>query len=488
MGDVNSLTRRDTVDRGTGRRGSGFAAVLRKACFTAVVALTLLLSVNAAGDSLLRREKSTKSQQHLQSKATDPAPLDPAYDTAFQMLAKYTPAALPAVGVVRRIVSDDGRKNLIRAIEFFHKGQLTGCSEVQFTREVMVLFDDKTQAAAIILESMVKKIAFFAFRGVLMSRTINPDFTNLDFVPQAWKVQGAGGKEQCGVIHRTLGENYEGLQGEIRNFVRSYASKGYRMLFTGHAAGGSMAALAALDVKVEFDLKPKQLTVITFAAPKLGDQNFVECYTKHGLWDRTLRYSIATDPLVRLPKQLLPIGHKVRVPCGNTLTFCHRMRDYVSEIVYLPAYNRFNNGLCFSDQNRPVPPSRDPVPSKDQLEEKKKQLADIEKALSDGPKTQKDLASMALAPPLLEDPFRVNGVGAFSSYVSPNLAVVHNAIHEPQVAEGEQTKEAKEQAKKPIPTTGVDLQTSLGSEYAQEPISVKSIAGETEKAEEESIQ
>jgi triacylglycerol lipase len=70
---------------------------------------------------------------------------------------------------------------------------------------------------------------------------------------------------------------------------------------TGHSMGGSVATMAALDMALNFSIKP---VVITFVSPKTGDSVFVQAY------DRAIEHSIRVANEWDIVPRLLPPNYK----------------------------------------------------------------------------------------------------------------------------------------------------------------------------------
>ncbi|KAG9290105.1 hypothetical protein G9A89_010411 [Geosiphon pyriformis] len=71
------------------------------------------------------------------------------------------------------------------------------------------------------------------------------------------------------------------LKGRISALLEKYVSgksyKNYNFFFTGHGEGGALATYAAFDFwQNNLYIKPSQIAVTTFGAPRVGDEKFVD--------------------------------------------------------------------------------------------------------------------------------------------------------------------------------------------------------------------
>ena len=100
----------------------------------------------------------------------------------------------------------------------------------------------------------------------------------------------ASGKIHQGFCHRA-----KQLSLRILGRVRGDSSPIY---LTGHSQGGAVAALVALAIK--FHWPQKEIHLVTFGAPSLGDQVF-STYLERGIPYRQRHYMILTDLVPAMP-------------------------------------------------------------------------------------------------------------------------------------------------------------------------------------------
>jgi hypothetical protein len=112
-----------------------------------------------------------------------------------------------------------------------------------------------------------------------------------------------------GMVHRGMWEGLELLWPRLRaemETIESAAGGNLRVFLTGHGKGGGMAHLAAMRL-CQAGLVPE--CVVSFAAPRVGDQTFVEAYEKRVT---AIRYEATDDLVPHLPPDpllLASLGH-----------------------------------------------------------------------------------------------------------------------------------------------------------------------------------
>ena len=96
--------------------------------------------------------------------------------------------------------------------------------------------------------------------------------------------------ENCGRVHSEFQIAFN-LHRDRLNEIFSQAQNQGPLFITGHSLGAAIASFAAIHMATKFP-KIKIISVTTYGGPKLGDRNFVDCYT------RTLK-SIHSDIILR---------------------------------------------------------------------------------------------------------------------------------------------------------------------------------------------
>jgi hypothetical protein len=93
----------------------------------------------------------------------------------------------------------------------------------------------------------------------------------------------------------------------IKQRLDAHAHAGARLFVTGHSKGGAMAYLGALRLQRMHQITPA--AVVTFAAPRPGDQSFVNAYNNAGI--NSLRFEFQDDIVPNLPPSNIWINRAV---------------------------------------------------------------------------------------------------------------------------------------------------------------------------------
>jgi hypothetical protein len=137
-----------------------------------------------------------------------------------------------------------------------------------------------------------------SFRGTL---SLDGPFTLpklLDWMNDL-NAEPVGGTDLPGAVHAgflgSLDALWDAVRAEVRK-QRTAAGAGTPLLITGHSKGGGIAPLAAMRFHEQDDVTAK---VITYAAPKSGDQAFCDAYDK--IFTDHVRYEYADDVVPHMP-------------------------------------------------------------------------------------------------------------------------------------------------------------------------------------------
>jgi hypothetical protein len=141
--------------------------------------------------------------------------------------------------------------------------------------------------------------AILAFRGTLPPTLDLKDEKEFIRILMDWlndgKVLQVEGKNIQGRVH-------QGFLGSLNNLwpmIESFGiAKGKPLYITGHSKGGGLAFLAAARVWGQFKIKPA--AVHTYAAPRVGNQEFALAYDA-AMKDLTLRYEYQDDIVPHVP-------------------------------------------------------------------------------------------------------------------------------------------------------------------------------------------
>ena len=151
----------------------------------------------------------------------------------------------------------------------------------------------KNKETELILFTHIKqKLAVFGFRGT--------ESTNL----KDWQKNF-----QLKLVDSSVGSTVFKLHQGFRDRYLSIASwfeakykaipADYTIMMTGHSLGGALATIAPVYASGKLNRRPD--AVITFASPKVGDQDFHDYYAKVVGCGRTLRIATKDDVITKVP-------------------------------------------------------------------------------------------------------------------------------------------------------------------------------------------
>ncbi|KAI9295219.1 alpha/beta-hydrolase [Neoconidiobolus thromboides FSU 785] len=83
---------------------------------------------------------------------------------------------------------------------------------------------------------------------------------------------------------------------------------GFTIVSTGHSLGGAIATLAILDINNKLKVPFKDMRLVTFCQPRVGNANFAEWFNKSVL--DSARFTNNNDPVPRLPSRVLGFVHQ----------------------------------------------------------------------------------------------------------------------------------------------------------------------------------
>ena len=150
---------------------------------------------------------------------------------------------------------------------------------------------EKDETEIVLFKHTKQKLAVFGFRGT--------EPTNL----KDWKknFQMSLAKASIGStsfkIHQGFRDRYMTIASWFEAEYQDIQAD-YTIMITGHSLGGALATIAAAYASGKLNRRPD---VITFASPKVGDQDFHDYYTKVVGCGRTLRIATIGDLVTKLP-------------------------------------------------------------------------------------------------------------------------------------------------------------------------------------------
>lgn len=140
-------------------------------------------------------------------------------------------------------------------------------------------------------------------------------------------------------VHRGFSSSYGELRAQVVQVAGELVKKypDFTLVFTGHSLGGAMATLAAADVAASKVAPPSRIQLLSFAAPRLGDQTFADTFDKLGL-GQVIRYTSFNDPIpVAVPRALGYRHHSGEVnTVGKDVYRCNGQEDELCSVARLP--------------------------------------------------------------------------------------------------------------------------------------------------------
>jgi triacylglycerol lipase len=174
-----------------------------------------------------------------------------------------------------------------------------------------------------------------AIRGTdaLIEWLIDAEFrpTRFTRVPQAGDVE-----DGFYSIYQTMTGTFpDGQQIDVRDFVREKVGNG-NLTVTGHSLGGALAIMLALDVAVNNPVSI--LTVYTLAAPRVGGEQFKDCFNQRV--SRSYRVFNEPDVVPRLPPlyQQVDAGQEIDSKAFSNVK--HSLACYHELVTYLYTLNQ----------------------------------------------------------------------------------------------------------------------------------------------------
>ncbi|KAI9297829.1 alpha/beta-hydrolase [Neoconidiobolus thromboides FSU 785] len=227
------------------------------------------------------------------------------------------------------------------------------------TVQIIDLFENKSiKTRSFIALNEIEKKIIISFRGSNQFHNFISDFKlfklNYQLV-EAYNGTKSDNKNNIR-IHRGFFQCSESLKKNITLSLKKLYSKDskykdYHIILTGHSLGGSMAVLAALYLKQEFDLNSNDLSVYTYGQPRIGNSNFVNLIQQNQL--KIIRVTNRNDPIPHSPPAILGFHHhgnelyisdpKTTILCNDDLKedpMCSASRSYLLNLnMHLKVWN-----------------------------------------------------------------------------------------------------------------------------------------------------
>eukprot|EP00929_Paragymnodinium_shiwhaense_P050387 TRINITY_DN25362_c0_g1_i1.p1 TRINITY_DN25362_c0_g1~~TRINITY_DN25362_c0_g1_i1.p1 ORF type:complete len:637 (+),score=150.08 TRINITY_DN25362_c0_g1_i1:80-1990(+) len=172
--------------------------------------------------------------------------------------------------------------------------------------QVFMLNENGENIHARVYKSPSSKLAVVAFRGTqadsLKNWAVDVDIRT--------RLVNLGDPEDPSVMRAEVHEGFlfavERVLPEVKKWVTGVGygtgavPYGWKLVFAGHSLGGALATLAATLAEVEGWVR-KPDAVVTFGAPRVGDQNLNAWWQKQGLCERLLRVNVYNDVVHWMP-------------------------------------------------------------------------------------------------------------------------------------------------------------------------------------------
>eukprot|EP00475_Leptophrys_vorax_P043488 TRINITY_DN838_c0_g1_i1.p1 TRINITY_DN838_c0_g1~~TRINITY_DN838_c0_g1_i1.p1 ORF type:complete len:215 (-),score=31.27 TRINITY_DN838_c0_g1_i1:117-761(-) len=130
---------------------------------------------------------------------------------------------------------------------------------------------------------------------------------------------------RCVSVHSGFLESYTRHRDAVYQAVMSLTNDypGVPVVVTGHSLGGALAAICAMDVHYNFDVRDVYL--INFGSPRVGDYAFSSLF-QNGLKGRSWRVTHDHDIVPHVPIEAMDfhhIGTEVWYTSDNTYEICN---------------------------------------------------------------------------------------------------------------------------------------------------------------------
>ena len=168
-----------------------------------------------------------------------------------------------------------------------------------------------------------------------------------EFVPTPFTAAPNGGNVDDGFysIYKTLnGVLPTGDVTDVRTFIKEQATNG-TLVVTGHSLGGAVANMLALDVAINAPVA--HLVLYTLAAPRTGDQDFVNCFGANV--PASYRVFNEADIVPKLPPRYEQVNTGEQIDSRVLPQIRHSLACYHELTTYLHVLNQqstFPMGSC----------------------------------------------------------------------------------------------------------------------------------------------
>jgi len=141
-------------------------------------------------------------------------------------------------------------------------------------------------------------------------------------------------------LHSGYYNSYMSIKLPLINYLKNYSYD--NIYITGHSLGGSLATICSFDLIDHSDFINKNITCITFGAPRIGNKQFMKLYRKYNI--SIHRIVISSDPVPKLPL------NSEYVHVSSSIYFKNK-KSYIRPVKIYIAIKRLIIYLCNFDYN-----------------------------------------------------------------------------------------------------------------------------------------
>jgi Lipase (class 3) len=146
------------------------------------------------------------------------------------------------------------------------------------------------------------------------------------------------------VVHHGFYNSYKDVETFFKNEIEKILNQREdvsQIVFTGHSAGGSIAAIAAYDFIPTLKEKTIPFSVVMFSAPRVGNKEFVETLESNAC--QVLLVRNEKDLVPYLPRKLraLSLAKKISTAIKNILGSKNsiKIQDFTAQLLVTPKTN-----------------------------------------------------------------------------------------------------------------------------------------------------
>ncbi|KAL0491998.1 lipase [Acrasis kona] len=171
-------------------------------------------------------------------------------------------------------------------LEYDFMGRITKCGEHWRVVNEYHYELELINSHAMVTVNEVLGVAVISFRGTELTikndrwDTVLNDWIFGDLKMNLVDCRVAGNSTNCGRVHEGFQLHYKMLQPAVEAQIKAFLFAGYKVIITGHSKGASLSTLSAVATISKNPEQSSSITMISFASPRVGDQDFVDFYNK----------------------------------------------------------------------------------------------------------------------------------------------------------------------------------------------------------------